>query len=561
MAVPADMNVIGLKSATGGIELFEEFRMPVPELGDRDVLIKVDAAGMNPVDDKLRTNFGTPGPLDAPKVLGMDGCGTIAAVGKAVTFFKVGDVVWTAGLLTKNGTNADYVAHDERIVGLAPTSISRGMAASVPLVFLTAWEGLFEGLGLSEFDPALAGKTLLVLPGAGGVGSFVIQLASAILGLTVIATASRPESGQACINLGAKYTINHRQPLKPQIEALGLDGVDYIYNAYKTDVYFDQYCDIVKPLGGIVSIVETDEPMALGKLMHKRVTFVWELMFTRPLFNVEMERQHGILNDAARLIDRGLIRLPDVKVLPWSLQSLKKMHTEQASGTMIGKNVMSRGESTKSSWSNGAMTLYYFPAGGRAEVSRCIAAAGGIELIEGGAGSDLDKSSYGSPSGVPLLAHGALKMSQSAAIENYLSIWAFPDLSPQQRGIDCMLCGIKEDVAAGYYKVVFNPAMKEDKAKQTEELSQVSSKWYPVIESRCPSTGFFNGEAYPTAADICVMNICDCVMAFAACNKLGGVDWATYPKMRALANRTAEYLPLKEYLATSTTFTANPMGL
>jgi len=208
-----------------------------------------------------------------------------------------------------------------------------------------------------------------------------------------------------------------------------------------------------------------------------------------------------------------------------------------------------------------AATLYYFPAGGRAELSRTIAAAGGVELLEGGAGGDLDKSEFGSPSGVPLLHHGALKMSQSTAIENYLSLLAFPDLAPQQRAVDSQFCSIKEDVAVGYYKVFFNPEMKEDKAKASEECGKNAAKWYPVIEKRCPADGFFNGEAYPTAADIAVLNMCDCVMAFEAGNRVGGVDWATYPKMRALADRTAEFPPLKEYLAKSTTFTANPMGL
>lgn len=314
----------------------------MPAIGDRDVVIKVEACGMNPADAKLRGWHKPKTELESPKVGGLDGCGTIAAVGKGVTLFKVGDLVWTAGVFTRSGTNAEYVVHDERIVGHAPTSVSKGVACAVPLVLLTAWEGLFEGLGLSAFDRKIAGKKLLVLPGAGGTGSFAIQLASTLLGLDVIGTASRPESAEACIKLGAKHTINHREPLKPQLEALGLDGVDYIFNGHETHVYFDQYCDIIKPLGGIVSIVETEEKLALGKLMMKRVKFVWEFMFTRPLHNVEPERQHRILSDGARLLDRGVLKLPDVTVLPWSVDSLKKMHTDQESGKMVGKICMSR---------------------------------------------------------------------------------------------------------------------------------------------------------------------------------------------------------------------------
>lgn len=207
-------------------------------------------------------------------------------------------------------------------------------------------------------------------------------------------------------------------------------------------------------------------------------------------------------------------------------------------------------------------TLYYFPAGGRAELSRTIAAAGRIELFEGGVpGEGFNKLEYGSPSSIPLLQHGALKMSQSTAIENYLSLLAFPDLAPHQRGVDAQFCSIKEDVAAGTYKVIFSPTMKEDPAKAKEDLAKNAQKWYPVIEGLCPAEGFINGLAYPTAADVAVMNMCDAVMSFGVSNKLAGVDWATYPKMRALATRSAAYLPLAEYLAKSTTFTANPMGL
>lgn len=208
------------------------------------------------------------------------------------------------------------------------------------------------------------------------------------------------------------------------------------------------------------------------------------------------------------------------------------------------------------------VTLHYFPAGGRAELSRLIAAAGRVELIEGGMpGKDVNKSDFGSPSGVPLLQHGALKMSQSNAIENYLSLLAFPDLPPQMRAIDSQFCSIKEDVAAGTYKVLFSPMIKEDKEKAAEELKKNASRWYTIIEQLCPADGFINGQGYPTAADVAVLNMCDTVMSFGICNKIAGVDWAIYPKMRAVANRTASFPSVKEYLAKSATFTANPMGL
>jgi len=207
-------------------------------------------------------------------------------------------------------------------------------------------------------------------------------------------------------------------------------------------------------------------------------------------------------------------------------------------------------------------TLYYFPAGGRAELSRLIAAAGRVELIEGGMpGEGVNKSEFGSPSGVPLLQHGGLKMSQSTAIENYLSLLAFPDLPPGMRAVDSQFCSIKEDVATGTYKVLFSPMIKEDKEKAAEELKKNATKWYTIIEKRCPAEGFINGQAYPTAADVAVLNICDTVMSFGISNRIAGVDWSSYPNMRALATRTAKFSSVADYLARSITFTANPMGL
>ena len=245
--------------------------------------------------------------------------------------------------MTRNGTNADFMAVDERIVGFAPSTISPSQAAAVPLTLLTAWEGLFEGLGLKPLDDANFGKTLLILPGAGGVGSLVIQLAKKLAGLTVIATASRPESQAAVLALGADVVINHRSsagPLKEQLEAKGISGVDYIYNAYDTAANFDQYAEIINPLGKIVSIVETKKELPLTKLMFKRVTFVWELMFTRAIFDVDPIKQHHILNNGAKFIDEDLLKLPDVALLPYSVESLREAHRLQETGTMIGKQVL-----------------------------------------------------------------------------------------------------------------------------------------------------------------------------------------------------------------------------
>lgn len=341
------MRAIGLNkgAAPGGLDQLSEFEMAMPELRPRDLLVKVVAAGLNPVDTKKRkTNiFGSgAGTLEAPVVLGYDGAGVVEKVGSESSLFQVGDKVYFAGDISRNGSNAEFLAIDERIVGHAPKTLNFTMAAAMPLVFLTAWEGLAEGLGLQAYDENLAGKKLLMLPGAGGVGSFVIQLASQIYGLDVIATASRPESAEACKALGAKFTINHREPLKPQLKDLGIEEVDFVYNAFDTSVYFEQYAEIIKPFGKIVSIVETDKEIPLTQLMVKRISFSWELMFTRPLHGVDLEYQGFILNSGAKMIDSGALKMPDVKVMPFDLESLKEAHAYQESGKAIGKTVLTR---------------------------------------------------------------------------------------------------------------------------------------------------------------------------------------------------------------------------
>lgn len=347
-AMPDSMKAFACASTYGDATVaLEEVTTRVPTLLPRDLLVRIEAVGINPVDTKVRGGRGQVQPVPEtkqPHILGYDGVGFVVACGPEAALFKVGDRVYFAGDISRNGTTAEYTAVDERLCGFAPASLGVD-AAAVPLTLLTAWEGLFERLGIQPFAPENAGKSILVLPGAGGVGSFVVQLAKKLGGLTVIATASRPESRQAVLDLGADHTINHREPLRPQLEAcLGAAGagcVDYIYNAFDTGAYFDQYCDIIKPFGKIVTIVETREHLNMSKLQAKCATFVWELMFTRALFGVEMERQHAILNNASRLIDGGLLKLPSVKVRPYTLDALREAHREQESGRVIGKLVLS----------------------------------------------------------------------------------------------------------------------------------------------------------------------------------------------------------------------------
>jgi len=334
------MMAVGLdpKLGRGAASKLVQLEVPVPELRPRDILIKIEATGMNPVDFKVRSNKDEE--TKEHKILGFDGVGTVAKLGSESTMFKVGDKVWFGGDITRNGANAEYCAMDERIVGPAPTSISSAQAAAVPLVLLTAWEGIFEQLGVKAFDDANKGKVFLILPAAGGVGSFVTQIAKKMCGFTVVGTASRPESEAAVKALGADIVINHRKPLKEQLEKHGLSGVDYIFNAYQTDKNFEQYCDIINPLGSIVSIAEIEKPLPMMGLFFKRVKFSWELMFTRAIFGVDMEKQNAILANGASLIDSGLLKLPDVTVHKFSEENLRKVHEQQETGKMIGKQVL-----------------------------------------------------------------------------------------------------------------------------------------------------------------------------------------------------------------------------
>jgi len=334
------MAAFGIRSA-GGIDVLEELLLPVPEVRPKDLLIRVEASAMNPVDFMVRNMDVAPGGF--PKVLGWDGAGIVEACGPDVAGFKVGDRVYFAGSVMRNGSNADLVAVDERIVAQAPASISAAVASSVPLVTLTAWEGL-EHLGLNPSDAGSGcQRKILVMPGAGGVGSYVIQLAKAC-GLQVIATASREESREACKALGADFVINHNEPLKPQLEKLGINGVPFIYDAVDFKGNAEQYADIILPFGKIVSVTMfAGEIVILDAFKFKAVSIMTEAMFTRSNFETDdMAHQGEILSRAAKMIDAGMLQTPIWETLPWSLDSLRKAHSLQESRKAIGKIVLAR---------------------------------------------------------------------------------------------------------------------------------------------------------------------------------------------------------------------------
>ena len=312
-----------------------ELEKPAPQ--GRDLLIAVSAISVNPVDTKVRAPKDKH--EDQPRVLGWDAVGVVEAIGPAVSLFKPGDRVYYAGDITRPGSNSEYQLVDERIVGRAPASLSNAEAAALPLTAITAWEGLFDRLRINRHEDAA--KTLLIIGGAGGVGSIAIQLAKQLTKVTVIATASRPETREWCLSLGADYVVDHRELIN-SMHAAGHEQVDYIFCLNNTDQHWLSLCDLVKPQGIICSIVETKQPVELNGLKNKSASFVWELMFTRSMFQTDdMIEQHHLLNELSGLIDAGKIKTTVTNVLsPINAENLRKAHAQLESGRTIGKVVL-----------------------------------------------------------------------------------------------------------------------------------------------------------------------------------------------------------------------------
>lgn len=316
-----------------------DIELVIPEPLSHDLLVKIHAIAVNPVDTKVRKPKDKVEPT--PKVLGWDAAGEVIAVGDAVTLFKVGDLVYYAGDVTRSGCNAEYQLMDERIVGHKPQSLNFEAAAALPLTAVTAWEALFDRLGIAQDANKNKDKSILIIGAAGGVGSIAIQLAKKVAGLNVIATASRPETTAWVHDLGADIVLNHHQLLQ-EINQLNIQP-DYILCNNDTDGYFEVMATIIKPQGKICSIVETAKPVNLDLLKSKSATFVWEFMFTRSMFKTDdMIAQHQILQHVAQLIDAGTLTTTLNQVLrPINAENLRKAHAQLESGTTIGKLVLS----------------------------------------------------------------------------------------------------------------------------------------------------------------------------------------------------------------------------
>lgn len=312
---------------------FAEATMPVPAPRPHDLLVEVRAVSVNPVDTKVRAGLRD---SDPPRVLGFDAAGTVVGIGDEVSRFAVGDEVYYAGSIGRPGTNAEFHLVDERIVGRKPSSLDFGAAAALPLTTITAWESLFEKLRVDSADSG----TIVVVAGAGGVGSMVIQLARSLTDLTVIATASRPESQEWARGLGAHHVVDPRR-LREDVRSCAPGGVDYIFSPH-SDGNVESYADIMGVHGQVVAI---DEPEGLDTLplKQKSQSWHWELMFSKPLFAPEDDSQHRILGRVAQLVDAGKIRSTvNREPLGFTIDNLRTAHQVSESGGAIGKVVLTR---------------------------------------------------------------------------------------------------------------------------------------------------------------------------------------------------------------------------
>ena len=313
-----------------------ELAKPTP--AGRDLLVKIEAVSVNPVDTKVRMR-GNPDP-DKPKVMGYDAAGTVATAGPGCSLFKAGDKVWYAGSIARPGTDAEFHLVDERIVGRMPKRLSFAEAAALPLTSITAWEMLFDRFAIRIGKPADGGN-LLIIGGAGGVGSIAIQLARRLTGLTVIATASRPETQAWCRELGAHHVIDHSRKLTEGLAALGVKAVDYVFSITQTEKHFDQIVELIAPQGKLGLI---DDPKTMDALPFKRkcVSIHWESMFTRALFETpDMIAQHRLLTEVADLVDDGLVRTTLADTLGRiDAATLKRAHALIESGRARGKLVL-----------------------------------------------------------------------------------------------------------------------------------------------------------------------------------------------------------------------------
>jgi zinc-binding alcohol dehydrogenase family protein len=312
--------------------------LPEPAPGARDLVVEVHAVSVNPVDTKVRRHAAPP--AGEARVLGFDASGVVRAVGPEVTLFKPGDAVYYAGSITRAGSNAQLQLVDERIVGRKPASLDHAHAAALPLTAITAWELLFDRLGVARGGGA--GQAIVVTGAAGGVGSILVQLARRLTQLTVIGTASRAQTRAWVEALGAHHVIDHSRPLGEELARIGVTAIDYAASLTQTHLHYDALVEALKPQGRLGLIDDPATPLDVMKLKRKALSLHWEMMFTRPMFETpDMIEQHRLLNEVASLIDDGTLQTTFGEHYgAINAANLRRAHALIESGTAKGKVVL-----------------------------------------------------------------------------------------------------------------------------------------------------------------------------------------------------------------------------
>ncbi|WP_238085176.1 zinc-binding alcohol dehydrogenase family protein [Pseudescherichia vulneris] len=321
--------------ANGNVDALQDIEIETPVAHGHDLLVKVSAISVNPVDTKVRAGFNA----DTPRILGWDAVGVVADVGDAVTLFKPGDTVWYAGALTRPGSNSEYQLVDERIVALKPASLDNASAAALPLTAITAWEMLFDRLGINE--DGNEGDVLLIVGAAGGVGSIMTQLARKLTKMTVIGTASRPESQQWVTDLGAHHVIDHSKPLTEELARIGVRHVTHVASLNNTEEHYQQLIEGLIPQGKL-ALIDDPETLDARPLKAKSISLHWEFMFTRSMFETQdIIEQHRLLTRVASLIDNGVIKTTLGEHFgAINAENLRKAHRLLESHRAVGKIVL-----------------------------------------------------------------------------------------------------------------------------------------------------------------------------------------------------------------------------
>ncbi|TVL14082.1 NADPH:quinone reductase [Shewanella xiamenensis] len=335
------MRAVGYQTA-GAVDAhnaLENITLAKPTPTGFDLLVEVKAISVNPVDTKIRASSSAP--AGEYKILGWDAVGVVKAIGDKVSLFKVGNEVWYAGDISRSGSYAEYQLVDERIVGHKPQTLSNAQAAALPLTSITAWELLFDRLGLPQ-DGSATDARILIIGAAGGVGSIITQLAVKLTGAEVIGTASRPESATWVQTLGADAVINHNNPLSQELAKLDIADVTHVISLTQTDKHFDEIVKVLRPQGKLALIDDPVAPLDVMKLKRKSLSLHWELMFTRSLYQTEdMIAQHHLLNRIAELIDTSKVKSTFGEHYGTiNAQNLLKAHAQIESGKAIGKIVL-----------------------------------------------------------------------------------------------------------------------------------------------------------------------------------------------------------------------------